>query len=58
MAAIAVGFHLQQDRALAAARMLDSAAARFADSDDIHAVHFLARNVEADAALVQMRFRR
>ena len=32
--------------------------AGLADGDDIHAVHFFARNVEADAALVEMRFRR
>jgi hypothetical protein len=50
VAAIAVGLHLEDVRALAAAAMLDGALAGGADGAHVHAVDLLARDAEGRRA--------
>src|SRR3954469_11332838 len=51
VAAVAVGLHLEDERALARPAMLDGAAAGVADGAHVHAVDLLAGDVERHAAL-------
>ena len=57
MAAIAVGLHLQDDRALAGAAICHGFGARLLHRFHIHAVHLDAGNVEGDAALGEIGHR-
>jgi hypothetical protein len=58
VAAIAIGLHLEDVGTFAAAGVLGGAGAGFTHRDDVHAVDFLARDPERDAALVEGGFGR
>src|SRR5690606_35782989 len=58
MAAVAIGFHLENIGALAAPYPVDGLAPRFGNSENVHAIHLLARHIEALAAAVKLSLRR